>query len=163
LTRGSPKSPEHVSGHNLWILRALFLALFDDSGFVHCFVPIVVGKTNPCSLARLLFSLRRFVSSACVRASERAQVCAIKQLVAMAPLKAVAVLVGAAGVSGVVHFQQEGEGYGFSLLALVFFCFLSCLVVTNRFSVYSLFGGKVFKWPFFLWEMYISFGFFPGF
>ncbi|CAK9237346.1 unnamed protein product [Sphagnum troendelagicum] len=28
----------------------------------------------------------------------------------MAPLKAVAVLVGTAGVSGVVHFQQEGEG-----------------------------------------------------
>jgi hypothetical protein len=47
----------------------------------------------------------------------------------MAPLKAVAVLVGTAGVSGVVHFQQEGDslGYGFSLLALVFFSFLSFL------------------------------------
>ncbi len=83
--------------------------------------------------------------------------CASKQLVAMAPLKAVAVLVGTAGVSGVVHFQQEGEGYGFPLLAIVLFCFLSCLVVTNRFSVYFLFGEKVFKRPFFLWEMYNQF------
>ncbi len=98
-----------------------------------------------------------------MRANERVRtgVCD-KQLVAMAPLKAVAVLVGTAGVSGVVHFQQEGEGYGIPLLAIVFFSFLSCLVVTNRFSVYFLFGEKVFKRPFFLWEMYISFDFFPG-
>ncbi len=114
-------------------------------------------------LARFSLFVVLFLLLAWERGGERAQVCAIKQLVAMAPLKAVAVLVGTAGVSGVVHFQQEGEGYGFSLLALVFFSFLFCLVVTNCFSVYSLFGGKVFKWPFFLWEMYISFGFFPGF
>jgi hypothetical protein len=122
--------------------------------------------------ARLLACFSLFVDLflliACERPSERAQLCASKQLVAMAPLKAVAVLVGTAGVSGEVHFQQEGEGYGFSLLALLFFSFLffsflSCLAVTNRFSVYSLFRGKVFKWPFFLWEMYISFDFFPGF
>ncbi len=74
-----------------------------------------------CSLAFLSSSFCFF----CLRASDRAS----KQLVAMAPLKAVAVLVGTAGVSGVVHFQQEGDslGYGFSLLALVFFSFLSFL------------------------------------
>jgi hypothetical protein len=47
----------------------------------------------------------------------------------MAPLKAVAVLVGTAGVSGVVHFQQEGEGYGFFpfwlLFSFLFFLALS--------------------------------------
>jgi hypothetical protein len=105
------------------ILRALFLALFLTkkpqrrlSGFVHCFgSDCCWEKTKISVLACSLcfFSLRRFASSR----------------VAMAPLKAVAVLVGTAGVSGVVHFQQEGEGYGFFpfwlLFSFLFFLALS--------------------------------------
>jgi hypothetical protein len=42
----------------------------------------------------------------------------------MAPLKAVAVLSGTSNVSGVIHFQEEGEGIW---LALLCFFFFSCL------------------------------------
>jgi hypothetical protein len=69
----------------------------------------------------------------------------------MAPLKAVAVLVGTAGVSGVVHFQQEGEGYGFfpSGSCFLFFLALSSLTaflftpyLEERFSKGLSFFGR---------------------
>jgi hypothetical protein len=100
--------------------RAISCALFDDEApkttlWFHSlpWFRLLWEKTKISVLACSLcfFSLRRFASS----------------WVAMAPLKAVAVLVGTAGVSGVVHFQQEGEGYGFfPFWLLFFFSFLPC-------------------------------------